>query len=280
MKSGAGRIGRSGLALLAGLAGLWACLPAGAAGGIPEPGWVIHGLVSNLPPQQMATATLVWTVSRDEDRSVVTSRWVSVNGQVHYVADIPFETRRIAGADPLPPNDNTLELPSAPAAFTRHVSLNEVPLPLPSEMSWFGPADRGRMDRLDLDASSTAGDSFEAWLTHYPALPLDQRGRTDDPDRDGFTNYDEYLAGTDPTDPASALVITRLDPLSRGYRLTWRSIPGRRYRVERTTDLGEELEPLVNVVTGASSPALETHFDDITVPPSADLFYRVSLIDD
>ena len=53
---------------------------------------------------------------------------------------------------------------------------------------------------------------------------LDQLNPNDageDPDGDGFTNLQEYLAGTDPTDSASAFRITAVAKESDNLRVTW-----------------------------------------------------------
>ncbi len=48
---------------------------------------------------------------------------------------------------------------------------------------------------------------YDCWIqSYYPACPS-CRGLGDDPDGDGVTNWEEYLAGTDPTDPDSAFRI-------------------------------------------------------------------------
>jgi sialidase-1 len=89
----------------------------------------------------------------------------------------------------------------------------------------------------------------EAWLMN-PNLDADNDGMPDawetlhglnaalndsaaDPDGDGFSNSEEQAAGTDPLNAASALSITSLS----GGALTWRSIPGRSYRIEESSEL-------------------------------------------
>jgi gluconolactonase len=59
-----------------------------------------------------------------------------------------------------------------------------------------------------------------------------------DSDGDGLNDSSETTAGTDPTDPASALKILTAEPLA-GDRLalTWASVPGKIYRVSRQSDM-------------------------------------------
>ena len=48
----------------------------------------------------------------------------------------------------------------------------------------------------------TAVDSpYEAWMSGYPGVPVDQRGPADDPDGDGCANFFEFAHKGDPTDP-------------------------------------------------------------------------------
>jgi len=59
-----------------------------------------------------------------------------------------------------------------------------------------------------------------------------------DPDVDGFTNYEEYLAGTDPVDPQSYFFMVG-DVLADHMVLSWLGITGRSYQVYYTTNLAD-----------------------------------------
>ncbi|MCZ7636013.1 MAG: hypothetical protein M5U12_08230 [Verrucomicrobia bacterium] len=73
-----------------------------------------------------------------------------------------------------------------------------------------------------------------------------------DPDADGHSNREEYLAGTDPTDPASCLRLTVLFPPPDAY-VGFEAVPGRTYVVEFTDALGvAPWQPLAEVPAGAS----------------------------
>ncbi len=60
-----------------------------------------------------------------------------------------------------------------------------------------------------------------------------------DTDGDGVSDYHEYLADTDPTDPNDKLVITEYDTTPGGTEatLTWQSKLTRRYHLEKSLDL-------------------------------------------
>ncbi|HMP72156.1 MAG TPA: hypothetical protein PKE55_02730 [Kiritimatiellia bacterium] len=100
---------------------------------------------------------------------------------------------------------------------------------------------------------------------------LDAVTGTSDFDGDGLLDWEEYIAGTDPTDPTQTLE-TRVEPVEAGgFVIQWQSATGRYYAVGRKQDLGEPFTfftsgipaiPPINVITDA--PPLE--------PP---WFYRV-----
>jgi hypothetical protein len=57
-----------------------------------------------------------------------------------------------------------------------------------------------------------------------------------DSDGDGVSNLNEFLAGTNPLDPNSALRI-RLQPTLQGLYLNWNTQPGLIYQIQSSTDL-------------------------------------------
>jgi hypothetical protein len=57
-----------------------------------------------------------------------------------------------------------------------------------------------------------------------------------DSDGDGASNLAEFLAGTDPTDPASVLRV-QLSPREQGMYIQWQTTPGYYYQVQYTSDL-------------------------------------------
>ncbi len=69
----------------------------------------------------------------------------------------------------------------------------------------------------------TALTAFQAWQVQYfgsttnPAAAANAAA----PDGDGFTNLQDYLAGTDPTNSASALHITSIAPQGSDLLITW-----------------------------------------------------------
>jgi hypothetical protein len=91
----------------------------------------------------------------------------------------------------------------------------------------------------------------EWWLAQY-GLPVSDAGASNDTDADGFWAWQEYRAGTNPTNSASFLNLTTvLNPPQ--LILRWPSASGRKYRVLRATDLTAGFSPLATNISGGSS---------------------------
>ena len=106
---------------------------------------------------------------------------------------------------------------------------------------------------------------YNGWIAGFPTIT--DPAETADPDGDGWINRDEWIAGTDPVNPASRFT-TAIAP-DLGLRFT--RIPGRRYTVETTTSLAG-WAPHATVPDGSG---------EITIPPPAPpgpaRFYRVRI---
>jgi len=76
------------------------------------------------------------------------------------------------------------------------------------------------------------------WLADY-GLPTNQAGSELDSDGDGHLNWEEYQAGTDPTDPASAFMLSEVSSSGSGedHVLVWASVADRLYGISWTTNL-------------------------------------------
>ena len=97
-----------------------------------------------------------------------------------------------------------------------------------------------------------------------------------DPDHDGMSNLAEWVAGTNPTNAASCLRLTLLSAgNSNGIVLSWPSVAGKTYSLERTTNLLTGFDSILytNIITTAPT---NTATDTAVLPGSA-RFYRVSV---
>jgi len=121
--------------------------------------------------------------------------------------------------------------------------------------------------------TDTDGDSLpDFWENQHGLSPTNAtgiHGTYGDADGDGYTNIQEYLADTDPQDPASLLKIT--DLASAGRVVTWNSVPGRNYQVVATTNVNTPFINVSGTITAYTSPMNFTN----PAPVRAREFYRV-----
>jgi hypothetical protein len=118
-----------------------------------------------------------------------------------------------------------------------------------------------------------------AWLDAYGlAMNGDyEAAALADSDGDGMANWQEYVAGTDPTNGASVLQLTAVNPVdgTNGFVLDWNSASGRFYSVWCSTNLlisnftalasGLPATPTINVWTDSASSSLTSRFYRIVV---------------
>jgi uncharacterized repeat protein (TIGR01451 family) len=126
---------------------------------------------------------------------------------------------------------------------------------------------------LPADRDADGDGMPDVWeLAH--GLNPDVADAAGDADQDGASNFTEYLAGTDPQNPASAprLIVTHVAPGSLELRIG--TAAGRHYRLERRSALGP------GVWMGASDELVGDGTDlvfSIPAPTASVEFYRVSI---
>jgi hypothetical protein len=130
--------------------------------------------------------------------------------------------------------------------------------------------------------TNTLGQTLHAWVsavnnagiegpasTNGPAVVLlDPNG---DNDADGMSNAAEDIAGTNPLDANSVLLILSL---ANGNLLTWSSVSNKTYRVQATANLATNFVPISGVVTAAGATA---NYLDAPATNSR-RFYRVNVL--
>ena len=116
-----------------------------------------------------------------------------------------------------------------------------------------------------------------AYLQQY-GLPTD--GSVDFADLDGtaFNVYQDWIAGLNPTNPASILAM--LTPASTntatGIKVTWQSVTGILYFLQRSTNL-ESQPPFTTIVKSVTGQTNTTSYTDTTATGDVPYFYRVGV---
>ena len=105
------------------------------------------------------------------------------------------------------------------------------PLPPVADLAGLPRIAGGTVDMGAFEFQSPASAISYAWLQGHQ-LPTDGSADLQDPDADGMSTLDEWRAGTDPNNAASALRILAVSPGPSGVDLVWSSEEGRRYLVE------------------------------------------------
>jgi C1A family cysteine protease len=103
--------------------------------------------------------------------------------------------------------------------------------------------------RLDNTANGLPDDWEDLFWT-----TSDSGGATNDSDGDGLSNYAEWLAGTDPTNPLSCFVLQAEEYIaaSRGYVLSWRACSNRTYRIDWKPGLSDVFSELATNIVAST----------------------------
>jgi YD repeat-containing protein len=101
---------------------------------------------------------------------------------------------------------------------------------------------------------------------------------TIDGDGDGMTNLAEFQAGTHPADGNDVLRATSvLAQPGVGFQVTWRSVPGKHYRVYAADLLTTEFLPVSGVLLANPGETSKTFTDDTTAGVLR-RFYRIQVV--
>jgi len=123
----------------------------------------------------------------------------------------------------------------------------------------------------DSDSDGLPDDWEQQYFGNPTAVQPD-----DDPDGDGFDNLQEFLAGTDPTNAASAMRITAITPAGSDLVIDYDAVANKQYELQFTDDLSTS-----NWVGIATNAILTTGAAQFTAAGAAGLsnrFYRVRLL--
>lgn len=120
------------------------------------------------------------------------------------------------------------------------------------------------------------------WLRQYfpTATDFDALALADS-DHNGLANWQKYLAGLDPTNPNSNLLLALpLQPIAGSlFTITWPGVPGKTYQVEYcTTPAGPWLDNLPASQLTANAVQTVLTYSDYTQDVVTSRFYRVKLV--
>jgi T5SS/PEP-CTERM-associated repeat protein len=127
------------------------------------------------------------------------------------------------------------------------------------------------------------GDGIDdEWATvHFHHTPLSNAEKQTDSDGDGLNNYSEFLAGTNPTNQASAFNITAVSVDSVGaVKLQFSAVPGKTYQIGYSDDL-ESWNSVDTPLLAWVAPDTCQWVDDgmeTSSPPGTKRFYRVTVV--
>ena len=116
---------------------------------------------------------------------------------------------------------------------------------------------------VPLDTTDPSGIGFHnSWQKSLGPDPYNT-----DSDGDGMTDFEEWLAGTNPFDPTSVLRIEEFVPTAAGEQdLVWQSVAGRCYVIEFSDDLlldADAFEPLHDEPYMAEGPSSTMTMDTV-----------------
>jgi hypothetical protein len=131
----------------------------------------------------------------------------------------------------------------------------------------------GTVDMGAYEFQPGVSGAFIGWLQQY-GLPTDGSADFADADADGMNNWQEWVCGTCPTNPLSALRLLSTAPVGANPTVTWQSVAGVKYFLKRGGNLDS---PFTYLATNILGQAGTTTYTDTNATGAGPLFYRVGV---
>lgn len=132
----------------------------------------------------------------------------------------------------------------------------------------------GTVDIGAYEYQGTGSRISYAWLQQYGLL-TDGSEDFIDSDRDGLNNWQEWRAGTNPTNAQSVLKMLSANPGPLGVSVQWQGVSGITYYLQRSTQLS--LQSFSSVQSNLVGQAGVDTFLDTNAPSAGPVFYRVGV---
>ena len=135
----------------------------------------------------------------------------------------------------------------------------------------------GAVDMGAYEFQAQVAGTFSSWLQQYN-LPTDGTADCADSDGTGMVNWQKWIAGLNPTNPASVLVMTSAASTNAasGIKVSWQSVSNRTYYLQRANDLSAQ-PALSTIQSNIVGQAGTTSYTDLSATNGVSYFYRVGV---
>jgi hypothetical protein len=113
------------------------------------------------------------------------------------------------------------------------------------------------------------------WFWQH-GVSIDTNVDSEDPDGDGLNNFQEWIAGTEPTNSLSVLAMYSPSNSVFGVTVSWQSVSGKNYFLQRASDLSAQ-PAFSTIQSNIAGQVATTIYTDTTATNGGPYFYRVGV---